>query len=101
MVIDFESDLFVGTAMMQIKNVLPHPRSSEDATNVDNNRTGSYFRDKKRTFQGIIWGRFKRPGVPMLECICPRGSSLGRRCQSFAASRPSSRPAWTAADCVS
>jgi hypothetical protein len=80
MVIDFESDLFVGTAMMRIKNVLPHPRSSEDATDVNNDRTGSYFRDKKHTFQGIVWGRFKRPGMPMSECVCPRGLSLGRRC---------------------
>ncbi len=69
MVIDFESDLFIGTAMMRIKNVLPHPRLSDNATNVDNGRTGPYFHDKKRTFQGILWGRFERPGVPMLECV--------------------------------
>jgi hypothetical protein len=69
MVIDFESNLFFGTAMMRVKNVLPHPRSSDNATDVDNVWTGSYFRDKKRTFQGIVWGRFKCPGVPMSECV--------------------------------
>jgi hypothetical protein len=69
MVIDFKSDLFVGMAMMQIKNVLPHPRLSDNATNINNGRTGSYFHNKKRTFQGIIRGRFNCPGVPMSECI--------------------------------
>ncbi len=69
MVINFESDLFVGTAMMRIKNVLLHPRLSDDATDVDNDWTGSYFHNKKCTFQGIVWGRFKPPGVPMLECV--------------------------------
>jgi hypothetical protein len=80
MVTDFKSDLFVGTAMMLIKNILPHPRSSDDVTNVDIGRTGSYFRDKKRTFQGIVWGRFKRPGMPMLESITGQASHcpLGR-----------------------
>ncbi len=80
MVINFKSDLFVSTAMMRIKNVLPHPRSLDDATDVDNDRMGSYLRDKKHTFQGIILGRFKCPGVPMSECVCPCGSSLGWRC---------------------
>ncbi len=80
MVINFELDLFVSTAMMRIKNILLHPRSSDDATDVNNDRMGSYFRNKKRTFQGIVWGRFKRPGMPMSECVCPRGLSLGRRC---------------------
>jgi hypothetical protein len=80
MVIDFKSDLFVSTAKMRMKNVLLHPRSLDDATDVNNDRTGSYFCDKKRTFQGILWGRFKRPGGPMLECVCPRGSFLWRHC---------------------
>ncbi len=61
--------MVIDLAMMQIKNVLPHPRSLDDATVVHNGRTGSYFRDMKRTFQGIVWGRFKCPGVPMLECV--------------------------------
>jgi hypothetical protein len=80
MVIDFELDLFVGTAMMQIKNILLHPRLLDDTTDVDNDRTGSYFRDKKHILQGIVWGRFKRPGVPMLECVTGQAFHRPLRC---------------------
>lgn len=66
LVIDFESDLFIGTAMIRIKNaVAPHPSGS----NSNNNVTSSYFDGRKRTFQGIVRGRFKVPGIPMSECV--------------------------------
>jgi hypothetical protein len=80
-VIDFESDLFVGTAMMRIKKARAPPRSPDGDANdpaaVDGDvdadggtSSGSYyFRDKKRTFQGVVRGRFKLRGVPMSECV--------------------------------
>ena len=83
-VIDFESDLFVGTAMMRIKNDrAPPPRWSPDGdandptavdgdVDADDGGTSSgsyYFHDKKRTFQGVVRGRFKLRGVPMSECV--------------------------------
>jgi hypothetical protein len=95
MVIDFELDLFVGTAMMQIKNILPHPRSLDNATNVNNGRMGSYFRDKKHTFQGIVWGRFKRPGMPISECVTRQAF---HRVPSNRA-RLTSPPTWTLGRC--
>jgi hypothetical protein len=95
MVIDFESDLFIGTAMMRIKNVLPHPRSSDNATDIDNGRTGSYFHDKKHTFQGIVWGTFKRPGMPMLECV----NRQAFHCPPSNRARLTSPPTWTSGRC--
>ncbi|KAL7533285.1 hypothetical protein ACHAXR_005143 [Thalassiosira sp. AJA248-18] len=67
LVVDFESDHFIGTAMLRVKNVC-------DPLNTDNNKAqhGSssyYFHNRKRTFQGIVRGRFKSPGIPMSECV--------------------------------
>jgi hypothetical protein len=95
MVIDFGSDLFVGTAMMRIKNVLTHPRSFDNATDVDNGRTGPYFYDKKRTFQGIIWGSLERPGVPILECV----TGQAFHCPPSDRAKPMSPPTWTSGRC--
>ncbi|KAL7544589.1 hypothetical protein ACHAWF_007966 [Thalassiosira exigua] len=66
-VIDFESELFVGTAMLRIRNVCDAlvSRSSD----ADEGDTSSYFHNKKRTFQGVVRGRFKRPDIPMSECV--------------------------------
>jgi hypothetical protein len=83
--------MVINLAMMRIKNVLLHPRLSNDPTIVDNGRMGSYFRDKKRTFQGIVWGRFKRPGVPMLECVT--GQAFHHPPSDLAMS--TSPPTWT------
>jgi len=63
LVIDFESDLFIGTVLMRIKKV-PKPESASRCDTNDN-----YFMGRKRTFQAIVQGRFKRDDVPMSECI--------------------------------
>lgn len=63
LVIDFESDLFIGTVLMRIKGV-PMPESA-----VKYNTGGYYFKGRKRTFQAIVRGCFKRDDIPMSECI--------------------------------
>lgn len=69
-VIDFETDLFIGTAMMRIKNLV-HPFAKTKGKYAPEEREGgkSYFDGKKRTFQAIVRGRFKVPDVPMSECV--------------------------------
>eukprot|EP00814_Leptocylindrus_danicus_P010403 CAMPEP_0116034130 /NCGR_PEP_ID=MMETSP0321-20121206/19416_1 /TAXON_ID=163516 /ORGANISM="Leptocylindrus danicus var. danicus, Strain B650" /LENGTH=430 /DNA_ID=CAMNT_0003510367 /DNA_START=332 /DNA_END=1625 /DNA_ORIENTATION=+ len=64
LVIDFESDLFIGTVLLRIKEV-PKPESASRCDTNDNN----YFKGRKRTFQAIVQGCFKRDDVPMSECI--------------------------------
>lgn len=67
LVIDFESDLFAGTAMLRIENAKPPlPPSAEDETTDPT--TSSYFDGRKRTFQGVVRGRFKEP-TSMSECV--------------------------------
>mmetsp|Transcript_15075 Transcript_15075/g.30717 ORF Transcript_15075/g.30717 Transcript_15075/m.30717 type:complete len:405 (-) Transcript_15075:151-1365(-) len=69
LVIDFESDLFIGTALLRLKNArrLDCDRNDGDGSNKDPKST-YYFHMKKRTFQTVIRGRFKRR-VPMSECV--------------------------------
>jgi Protein of unknown function (DUF1769) len=62
LVIDFESDLFVGTLLMRIKDVTP----IQDAGNYRTDE--SYFDGKKRKFQAIVRGKFKSD-LPMSECV--------------------------------
>lgn len=69
LVIDFESDLFIGTACLRLKNARKPDcdgnagdGSSSDLPSPD------YFHKKKRTFQVVISGRFKRR-IPMSECV--------------------------------
>lgn len=71
LVIDFESDLFIGTAMLRIKNICPPlQRAARQSTNNESEASSTtYFDKKKRTFQGIVKGRFKMPGIPMSECV--------------------------------
>jgi len=70
LVIDFESDFFIGTTMLRIKNVCaPIKKLRSDKTHNNETDNSSYFHNKKRTFQGIVRGRFKTPGIPMSECI--------------------------------
>lgn len=73
LVIDFESELFIGTAMLRIKNVYAPLKNSRKSDHTNNDETAidapSYFHSKKRTFQGIVRGRFKTPGIPMSECV--------------------------------
>ena len=90
LVIDFETDLFIGTAMLRIKNVSGAfaktlnetnndgsifrdadeaivANDNEDASSTEN--TTYYFHKRKRTCQAIVHGKFKRPNIPMSECI--------------------------------
>lgn len=60
LVIDFESDLFIGTACLRLKNA---PTSTSEYLCDDD-----YFRDRKRTFQAVIRGRFKKR-IPVSECM--------------------------------
>ena len=72
LVIDIESDLFIGTAMLRIKNISTLNDEDTISDLNDNNIdtiTKSYFHNKKRTFQGIVRGRFKVPDIPMSECV--------------------------------
>jgi len=67
LVIDFESNLFIGTACLRLKNA----RRSVCEKNAGSNEylpSTYYFHKKKRTFQAIIRGRFKRT-IPMAECV--------------------------------
>lgn len=67
--IDFESDLFIGTACLRLKNAR-RSECNENAGDDSNNdhSSSNYFHNKKRTFQAIIRGRFKKR-IPMSECV--------------------------------
>lgn len=71
LVIDFESKLFIGTAMLRIKNVnvCDALRSNDSDDTTEDSKAKNYFDDRKRTFQGIVRGRFKVPNIPISECI--------------------------------
>ena len=60
LVIDFESDHFIGTLLMRIKQA-PRMETVEY-------RDTSYFDGKKRVFQAIVEGKFKTP-LPMSHCV--------------------------------
>lgn len=64
LVIDFESDLFEGTAMLRIRGVAPHPSSKPEGCDERN-----YFSGRKRTFAAVVRGRFRSPSVPMGRCV--------------------------------
>mmetsp|Transcript_25768 Transcript_25768/g.38308 ORF Transcript_25768/g.38308 Transcript_25768/m.38308 type:complete len:420 (-) Transcript_25768:354-1613(-) len=65
LVVDFETNLFMGTAMIRIQDCKPVsvggaiPEPTEEG----------YFDGKKRTFQAVVRGKFLEPGIPMSECI--------------------------------
>jgi hypothetical protein len=71
LVIDFETDLFIGTAMLRVRNIpaplLKSSHSKHDAIYSKNN--SYYFSKKKRTFQATVRGQFKQQGIPMSECV--------------------------------
>ena len=68
LVIDFESDWFIGTICLRLKNSRGIDSNTVDSPNY-------YFRNRKRTFQSIIRGRFKKR-IPMSECVT--GQMLSR-----------------------
>ena len=67
-VIDFESDLFIGTILMRVKNICPSPLLESSHDTITPTST-SYFDGKMRTFQGVVKGRFKQPNVSISECV--------------------------------
>lgn len=68
LVVDFESALFVGTLLMRVKDAPTIEQQQSEAT-TENQRNASYFDGKKRKFQVVIKGRFKREGIPMADCV--------------------------------
>ena len=56
LVIDFESELFVGTLMMRIKNAKPLKDITERGTSGSD-----YFGKANRKYQAVIRGEFKKP----------------------------------------
>lgn len=60
LVVDFETKLFVGTMLMRIRQAPPAEPANQTST--------SYFDGKKRRFQAIIKGRFKRE-LSMSQCV--------------------------------
>jgi hypothetical protein len=69
LVIDFESNMFVGTILVRIRDVKKAAvtRNGEKEESEPASETG-YFDGKKRTFQVVVAGKFKR-AVPMKECV--------------------------------
>ena len=63
LVIDFESTYFIGTLLLRIKQA-PVPPS----TTTTKQNTTSYFDGKKRKFQAVIQGKFKK-SLPMSQCV--------------------------------
>jgi len=63
LVVDFESNHFVGTLLMRIRDTQP---AETDAPQSDSD--GGYFKKRKRRFQGIVKGKFKT-ALPMSECV--------------------------------
>jgi len=68
LVIDFETQLFVGTLLLRVKNISPVFADSPGTVCAPNNED-CYFDKKKRTFQATVKGRFKQAGIPMSECV--------------------------------
>jgi hypothetical protein len=75
-VIDFESTLFIGTLLVRVKGAKPIRTTANDDTFIPNDKAHSgkelspyYFDGKKRQFQVMIKGRFKKDDIPMNECV--------------------------------
>eukprot|EP00536_Pseudo-nitzschia_multiseries_P016638 jgi/Psemu1/222025/e_gw1.1179.2.1 len=76
LVVDFESTFFVGTLLLRIKGAGQVERKAKSvikqtkASNVEDGQChdNDYFANKKRKFQAIIKGRFKKP-LSMNRCV--------------------------------
>lgn len=74
-VIDFESPLFIGTLLVRVKGAKSIRTNTSDIFLPDTAaRSGidpspCYFDGKKRQFQVIVKGRFKKDDIPMNECV--------------------------------
>lgn len=71
LVVDFESNHFVGTLLVRIRDVALAEKDNPAAVG-----TKSYFDNRKRRFQGIVKGKFKT-ALPMSECVT--GQTFERR----------------------
>lgn len=77
LVIDFESKYFVGTLLMRIRDApdnVDEERRELDGKDGDN-KSNDYFAGKKRKFQAIVQGKFKK-ALPISECVT--GQALDR-----------------------
>lgn len=61
LVIDFESDLFIGTLLLRIQGVVKSVAGSANGRD--------YFQGRKRTFQAVVRGRFKSDDVRHVDCV--------------------------------
>ena len=66
LVVDFETDLFVGTVLFRIKGA---KSLFGDDTHEGSSLHDSYFDSHQRTFAAIVQGRFLSPNVPMSKCV--------------------------------
>jgi len=66
LVIDFESTNFVGSLLLRIKDAPPISRRNKNKE--DHYGQESYFTNRKRRFQAVIKGKFKKP-LPMSDCV--------------------------------
>ena len=62
LVVDFETPLFAGTILVRIRN-------SEGTTPENANQASGYFAGVNRQYQVVIQGRFRKEGIPMVECV--------------------------------
>jgi len=70
LVVDFESALFVGTLLMRVKDAPPIQKQQQSSkATTPSQKNESYFDGKKRKFQVVIKGRFKREGISMADCV--------------------------------
>lgn len=74
LVVDFESPLFVGTALVRIKSADCSSKYLESVQGTPVQEEGKesktgYFNNVKRRHQVVIQGRFKSSSIPMTECV--------------------------------
>lgn len=71
-VIDFETDIFAGTALFRIRNSNAWKSQNSRAEEEDNNKNDNsfdYFGRHNRKFQMVIRGRFKSNETVMADCM--------------------------------
>ena len=71
LVVDFESDLFIGSLLLRIRNAKGTTPKPYDDSN-------GYFTGMNRRYQTVVRGMFKKEGVAMTDCVT--GQVLSRKC---------------------
>ena len=71
LVVDFESDLFIGSLLVRI-------RKSQGTTPAPYDDSFGYFSGMNRRYQTVVRGMFKRDEIAMTNCIT--GQVLNRKC---------------------